>query len=177
VARLAIAKGFLAEYAKLEKDVQRAVETVIAQFAEHAHAVPRLEKVPGSRPAPRCSPRRSQSSDSSVRVVHDTATPRGSSKPASEVTGWEEHAAQPVQRMARRAVVQREPGQSEFPAPARKPVVPAVHLPAAASRARRRATAHAGHLVAEALLGEDLGDAIFSIQVFPRENLTQTSRS
>jgi len=49
VARLAIAKGFLAEYAKLEKDVQRAVETVITRFAEHAHALPRLEKVPGSR--------------------------------------------------------------------------------------------------------------------------------
>ena len=49
MARLAIAKGFLAEYAKLEKDVQRAVETVISQFAERAHAVPRLERVPGSR--------------------------------------------------------------------------------------------------------------------------------
>jgi superfamily I DNA/RNA helicase len=49
VARLAIAKGFLAEYAKLEKDVQRAVETVINQFAEQAHALPLLDQVPGSR--------------------------------------------------------------------------------------------------------------------------------
>lgn len=45
MARLAIAKGFLAEYAKLEKGAQRAVEAVIAQFAEHTQATPHLEKV------------------------------------------------------------------------------------------------------------------------------------
>ena len=38
MARLAIAKGFLAEYAKLDKDVQGAVEAAIAKFAEHPHA-------------------------------------------------------------------------------------------------------------------------------------------
>lgn len=35
MARLAIAKGFLAEYAKLEKSVQSAVESAIGKFAEH----------------------------------------------------------------------------------------------------------------------------------------------
>ncbi len=36
MARLAIAKGFLAEYAKLDKDVQGAVDVAIARFARHA---------------------------------------------------------------------------------------------------------------------------------------------
>jgi hypothetical protein len=47
VARLAITKGFLAEYAKLEKAVQSAVEVAIAKFAEHPHASLHLEKLPG----------------------------------------------------------------------------------------------------------------------------------
>ena len=33
VARLAISKGFLAEYVKLNKDLQRAVDQAIAAFA------------------------------------------------------------------------------------------------------------------------------------------------
>ena len=37
MARLAIAKGFLAEYAKLDKDVQGAVDVAIAAFARQAH--------------------------------------------------------------------------------------------------------------------------------------------
>ncbi len=45
MARLAIAKGFLAEYAKLEKGVQSAVEAAIAKFAEHTHAGLHLEKL------------------------------------------------------------------------------------------------------------------------------------
>jgi hypothetical protein len=49
VARLAIAKGFLAEYAKLEKSVQSAVELAIAKFAEHTYAGLHLEKLQSSR--------------------------------------------------------------------------------------------------------------------------------
>jgi superfamily I DNA/RNA helicase len=49
VARLAIAKGFLAEYAKLEKSVQSAVESAIGRFAEHTHAGLHLEKLQHSR--------------------------------------------------------------------------------------------------------------------------------
>jgi hypothetical protein len=49
VARLAIAKGFLAEYARLDKSVQSAVESAIAKFAEHTHAGLHLEKLQHSR--------------------------------------------------------------------------------------------------------------------------------
>jgi hypothetical protein len=49
VARLAIAKGFLAEYAKLEKGVQSSVEMAIAKFAEHTHAGLHLEKLQHGR--------------------------------------------------------------------------------------------------------------------------------
>ena len=49
MARLAIAKVFLAEYAKLEKSVQSAVESAIAKFAEHTHAGLHLEKLQHSR--------------------------------------------------------------------------------------------------------------------------------
>jgi hypothetical protein len=49
VARLAIAKGFLAEYAKLEKNVQSSVESAITKFAEHTHAGLHLEKLQHSR--------------------------------------------------------------------------------------------------------------------------------
>jgi superfamily I DNA/RNA helicase len=49
VARLAIAKDFLAEYAKLEKSVQSAVESAMAKFAEHTHAGLHLEKLQHSR--------------------------------------------------------------------------------------------------------------------------------
>ena len=49
MARLAIAKGFLAEYAKLEKGVQSAVEAAIAKFAEHPHAGLHLEKLQHGR--------------------------------------------------------------------------------------------------------------------------------
>ena len=49
MARLAIAKGFLAEYAKLDKDVQRAVDVAVARFARHAHPGLQLEKPPYGR--------------------------------------------------------------------------------------------------------------------------------
>jgi len=49
LARLAIAKGFLAEYAKLEKSVQSSVEAAIAKFAEHTYAGMHLEKLHHSR--------------------------------------------------------------------------------------------------------------------------------
>ena len=49
MARLAIAKGFLAEYAKLDKDVQGAVDVAIARFARHAQPGLQLEKLPHSR--------------------------------------------------------------------------------------------------------------------------------
>ena len=44
MARLAIAKGFLAEYAKLDRDVQAAVDTAIATFARHPHPARHLER-------------------------------------------------------------------------------------------------------------------------------------
>ncbi|MGH3275009.1 MAG: UvrD-helicase domain-containing protein, partial [Streptosporangiaceae bacterium] len=49
MARLAIAKDFLAEYAKLEKSVQSAVESAMAKFAEHTHAGLHLEKLQHAR--------------------------------------------------------------------------------------------------------------------------------
>jgi superfamily I DNA/RNA helicase len=49
VARLAIARGFLQEYAKLDGSVQLALQTVIAQFAGHNQAEVRLEKPQGNR--------------------------------------------------------------------------------------------------------------------------------
>jgi hypothetical protein len=44
VARLAIGKSFLAEYGKLDKDTQRAVDAAIASFAKHPHPGTHLEK-------------------------------------------------------------------------------------------------------------------------------------
>ena len=49
MARLAIAKGFLAEYAKLEEGIQSAVEAAITKFAEHPYAGLHLEKPQHSR--------------------------------------------------------------------------------------------------------------------------------
>lgn len=49
MARLAIAKDFLAEYAKLQKNVQSAVESAIGKFAEHTEAGVHLEKLQHSR--------------------------------------------------------------------------------------------------------------------------------
>jgi superfamily I DNA/RNA helicase len=46
--RLAIAKGFLAEYSRLEKSVQISVETAIDKFAAHTHAGLHLEKLHNS---------------------------------------------------------------------------------------------------------------------------------
>jgi superfamily I DNA/RNA helicase len=47
--RLAIAKDFLGEYAKLEKSVQNAVESAIGKFEAHTHAGLHLEKIHNSR--------------------------------------------------------------------------------------------------------------------------------
>jgi hypothetical protein len=44
VARLAIGKSFLAEYGRLDKDVQRSVDAAIAKFAKHPHPGTHLEK-------------------------------------------------------------------------------------------------------------------------------------
>ena len=49
MARLAIAKDFLAEYAKLEKNVQSAVEGAFGKFGEHTHAGLHLEKLQHSK--------------------------------------------------------------------------------------------------------------------------------
>jgi superfamily I DNA/RNA helicase len=49
LARLAIAKDFLAEYAKLEKSVQASVESAISKFGQHTHAGLHLEKLQDSR--------------------------------------------------------------------------------------------------------------------------------
>ncbi len=47
--RLAIAKNFLGEYAKLEKSVQNAVESAIGKFEAHTYAGLHLEKMRNSR--------------------------------------------------------------------------------------------------------------------------------
>lgn len=47
--RLAIAKNFLGEYAKLEKSVQSSVESAIGKFEAHTHAGLHLEKLRNSR--------------------------------------------------------------------------------------------------------------------------------
>ncbi len=44
MARLAIARAFLAEYAKLDKKVQGAVDAAVAGLAKHAHPGQYLEK-------------------------------------------------------------------------------------------------------------------------------------
>ncbi|MDQ2874558.1 MAG: hypothetical protein M3Y33_07040 [Actinomycetota bacterium] len=44
MARLAIAKGFLAAYAKLDQDARTAVETLVTEFARRPHAWRYLEK-------------------------------------------------------------------------------------------------------------------------------------
>jgi hypothetical protein len=49
VARLAIARGFLAEYAKLQKDVQSAVDAACTRFARHPYPGTLLEKPQHSR--------------------------------------------------------------------------------------------------------------------------------
>lgn len=49
MARLAIAKGFLAEFSKLEKSVQLSVDAAISKFAEHTYAGMHLEKIHNSR--------------------------------------------------------------------------------------------------------------------------------
>jgi hypothetical protein len=49
VPRLAIAKNFLGEYAKLEKSVQNAVESAIGKFEAHTYAGLHLEKIHNSR--------------------------------------------------------------------------------------------------------------------------------
>jgi superfamily I DNA/RNA helicase len=49
LARLAIGVDFLAEYARLEKSVQSAVEAAISKFAEHTYAGLHLEKIQHSK--------------------------------------------------------------------------------------------------------------------------------
>ena len=44
MARLAIAKGFLADYARLDKDTRRTVEALVTEFAARPHAWRYLEK-------------------------------------------------------------------------------------------------------------------------------------
>lgn len=49
MARLAIAKAFLAEYAKLDTSVQDAVDAAVARLAKHAHPGQHLEKPANTR--------------------------------------------------------------------------------------------------------------------------------
>ena len=49
MARLAISRDFLAEYAKLDKDVQVAVDAAVAKFARHPYPAQQLEKPRHSR--------------------------------------------------------------------------------------------------------------------------------
>ncbi|MGH3278678.1 MAG: UvrD-helicase domain-containing protein, partial [Trebonia sp.] len=49
MARLAIGKGFLTEYGRLDQDVRSAVDAAIANFAKHPHPGVHLEKPQSSR--------------------------------------------------------------------------------------------------------------------------------
>ncbi|MBQ1024915.1 UvrD-helicase domain-containing protein [Micromonospora sp. C95] len=49
MAELAIGRGFLPAYARLQRRVQRAVDAAIGKFAEHTHAGLHLEKLTGAR--------------------------------------------------------------------------------------------------------------------------------
>ncbi|MFI6822407.1 UvrD-helicase domain-containing protein [Micromonospora sp. NPDC050187] len=49
MAELAIGRGFLPAYARLQRRVQRAVDAAISKFAEHTHAGLHLEKLSGAR--------------------------------------------------------------------------------------------------------------------------------
>ncbi|HEX6498462.1 MAG TPA: UvrD-helicase domain-containing protein [Micromonosporaceae bacterium] len=49
MAELAIDRGFLPAYARLQRPVQRAVDAAIGKFAEHTHAGLHLEKLAGAR--------------------------------------------------------------------------------------------------------------------------------
>ena len=49
MARLAISKDFLAEYAKLDRDVQVAVDAAVAKFARHPYPAQHLTKPEHSR--------------------------------------------------------------------------------------------------------------------------------
>jgi hypothetical protein len=54
LARLAIAKDFLADYAKLEKPVRSAVEAAMSKFAEHGCLTGSCAK-PAECPVARCT--------------------------------------------------------------------------------------------------------------------------
>lgn len=49
MAELAIDRGFLPAYARLDRRVQRAVDAAIGKFAQHTHAGLHLEKLAGAR--------------------------------------------------------------------------------------------------------------------------------
>ncbi|MGW4296854.1 UvrD-helicase domain-containing protein, partial [Micromonospora chersina] len=49
MAELAIDRGFLPAYARLDRRVQRAVDAAIGKFAQHTHAGIHLEKLTGAR--------------------------------------------------------------------------------------------------------------------------------
>ncbi|MFC0530331.1 UvrD-helicase domain-containing protein [Phytohabitans kaempferiae] len=49
MAELAIGRGFLPAYARLQRRVQRAVDAAISKFAEHTHAGLHLERLAGAR--------------------------------------------------------------------------------------------------------------------------------
>jgi hypothetical protein len=49
MARLGIAKDFLADYAKLQKPVQKAVDATIEKFSKHTHAGLHLEKLANAK--------------------------------------------------------------------------------------------------------------------------------
>ncbi|WP_395108875.1 UvrD-helicase domain-containing protein [Actinomadura sp. SCN-SB] len=48
MARLAVARSFMPEYARLEPKVRKGVEAAFAKFAEHSHAGLHLEKINGA---------------------------------------------------------------------------------------------------------------------------------
>ncbi|GIF44259.1 UvrD-helicase domain-containing protein [Actinoplanes xinjiangensis] len=64
MARLGIAKDFLADYAKLQKPVQKAVDAAIEKFSQHTHAGLHLEKL-------------AKSKDSRIRTIRVTDFYRG----------------------------------------------------------------------------------------------------
>ena len=62
--RLGIAKDFLADYARLQKPVQKAVDAAIEKFGEHTHAGLHLEKL-------------QQAKDARIRTIRITQLYRG----------------------------------------------------------------------------------------------------
>ena len=109
VVRLAIAKDFLAEYAKLDKSAQRAVDAAIAKFAKQAHDGLYLETPQHSR-------------DDRIRTIRDRqplARCRARSRNRRHVLPDHGPAAREGECLRRQPPVQRQPGAGGAGSPRR----------------------------------------------------------